>query len=213
MSWITDLYGKITGMKNNTNQQDLMNKINDTYESISKGIEDLNAKVNSVKELKQKLKNLPPPPEKPKELSSDKTNKEVEKTDKVPPPAPIPAAPEPAAPMPAATTSSSSTESNTNMGAPAPAPAPAPEPFLQKPQDTSLSSPLPRPGATDATSLDNLGSTDFDGGKKRKTRAKLNRTIHKNINKGERKKRQRTRKNKNSSASASVSASASEAAV
>jgi uncharacterized protein YoxC len=56
MSWFSNLYGKITGMKTSTEQQDLMNKINDTYESIAKGVEDLNAKVINVKELKQKLK-------------------------------------------------------------------------------------------------------------------------------------------------------------
>lgn len=196
MSWFSNLYGKITGMKTNTEQQDLMNKINDTYESIAKGVEDLNAKVINVKELKQKLKSLPPPPEKPKEPSSGETNKEAEKktdekSDKVAPaPAPlaesakptIVTAPEPAA---ATTTSSSSTESNNNIGP------------LQKPQEASSSSPLPRPGATEGSPFGDSGSIDYDGGKKRKTRAKSKRTIPKNTNNGERKKRQRTRKNKN----------------
>jgi len=206
MSWFSNLYGKITGMKTSTEQQDLMNKINDTYESIAKGVEDLNAKVINVKELKQKLKSLPPPPEKPKEQSSGETNKAAEKktdekSDKVAPaPAPAPAplaestkptivtAPEPAA---ATTTSSSSTENNNNLGP------------LQKPQEASSSSPLPRPGATEGSPFGDSGSIDYDGGKKRKTRAKSKRTIPKNTNNGERKKRQRTRKNKNKQVNAS----------
>jgi hypothetical protein len=197
MSWFKNLYGKITGMKESTEQQEIINKINETYESISKGIEDLNTKVVNVKELKQKLKNLPPPvPEKPKETSSDEKKTDVEKnidekSDKPAPliaPAPAPAvepskptnvtAPEPAATS--STTSSSSTENNVVA--------------QEKPQEASSSSPLPRPGATEATPMGDFGSLDFDGGKKRKTRAKSKRTIPKN---GERKKRQRTRKNKN----------------
>jgi hypothetical protein len=55
------------------------------------------------------------------------------------------------------------------------------------------------PGAAEATPPGDLGSLNFDGGKKRKSRAKAKRTISKNNNNtsGERKKRQRTRKNKN----------------
>ena len=97
MSIFKRLFGSVNELKENTEQKEITNKINDTYESIVKGIEELNAKVNSIKELKEKLKNLPPPPpppEKPKEPSSDETNKpaekNTEKTDKVPLPEPLP---------------------------------------------------------------------------------------------------------------------------
>ena len=83
MSWFKNIINKVSGMKDNTEQQEIMNKINDTYESIVKGVEELNAKVVSVKELKIKLKNLPPPPppEKPNEIvnSSEEEKKKKEK--------------------------------------------------------------------------------------------------------------------------------------
>ena len=202
MSWFKNIINKVSGMKDNTEQQEIMNKINDTYESIAKGVEELNAKVVSVKELKIKLKNLPPPPPPPPVKSNEivnsseeeKKKKEKEEEDikrkqkeeedirkkqeeekkKVVPPIVL--------------NEPGNIVTNTSSDAP----------LVPREASDSSSSPLPMPGAVDAPSQRDLGSLDYGGGKKRKSRAKAKRTISKNNNNtnGERKKRQRTRKNK-----------------
>lgn len=196
MSWFKNIINKVSGMKDNTEQQEIMNKINDTYESIAKGVEELNAKVVSVKELKIKLKNLPPPPppEKPNEIvnSSEEEKKKKEKEEdikrkqkeeedvkrkqkeeeeknKVAPPI-IPIEP-------------GNIVTKTSSDAP----------LVPREASDSSSSPLPMPGALDAASQGDSGSLGYDGGKKRKTRAKAKRTISKNKNNSNK----RTRKNKN----------------
>lgn len=196
MSWFKNIINKVSGMKDNTEQQEIMNKINDTYESIVKGVEELNAKVVSVKELKIKLKNLPPPPppEKPNEIvnSSEEEKKKKEKEEdikrkqkeeedvkrkqkeeeeknKVAPPI-IPIEP-------------GNIVTKTSSDAP----------LVPREASDSSSSPLPMPGALDAASQGDSGSLGYDGGKKRKTRAKAKRTISKNKNNSNK----RTRKNKN----------------
>ena len=196
MSWFKNIINKVSGMKDNTEQQEIMNKINDTYESIVKGVEELNAKVVSVKELKIKLKNLPPPPppEKPNEIvnSSEEEKKKKEKEEdikrkqkeeedvkrkqkeeeeknKVAPPI-IPIEP-------------GNIVTKTSSDAP----------LVPREASDSSSSPLPMPGAVDPPSQGDSGSLGYDGGKKRKTRAKAKRTISKNKNNSNK----RTRKNKN----------------
>ena len=195
MSFFEKFFGPVNKLKESTEQKEITNKINDTYESIVKGVEELNAKVNSIKELKEKLKNLPPPPppEKPKETSSG------EKTDKVPLPEPVPLPPMAAPPKPA-TSSSSESGSGSGSGSgekpnallPPPAFGAAVLPIAKQNSD---SSPLPMPGAGAAEVIqrDSLDTPEYDGGKKRKTRAKAKRTISKNKNNS----KKRTRKNKN----------------
>jgi hypothetical protein len=212
MSWFKNVFNKVSGMKDNTEQQEIMNKINDTYESIAKGIEELNAKVVSVKELKIKLKNLPPPPpEKPNEIvnssEDEKKKKEKEEEDirkkqkeeedikrkqkeeeeknKVVPPI-VPNEP-------------SNIVTKTSSDAPL---------VVREASSDYSSSPLPMPGAVDATPTDGLKSLDYDGGKKRKTRAKAKRTISKNKNNSNK----RTRKNKNKNKEATPSEANTEAA-
>ena len=46
MAFFKKLFNKVSGMKDDAEQKDLIKKINDTYESIAKGVEDLNAKVD-----------------------------------------------------------------------------------------------------------------------------------------------------------------------
>lgn len=75
-------------------------------------------------------------------------------------------------------------------------------------KQNSDSSPLPMPGAGDATPSGDLGSLDYDGGKKRKTRAKAKRTISKNKNNSNK----RTRKNKNKNKEATPESANAEAA-
>ena len=197
MSWFKNIINKVSGMKDNTEQQEIMNKINETYESIVKGVEELNAKVVSVKELKIKLKNLPPPPppEKPNEIvnssEEEKKKKEKEEEDikrkqkeeedvkrkqkeeeeknKVAPPI-VPIEP-------------GNIVTKTSSDAP----------LVPREASDSSSSPLPMPGAVDPPSQGDSRSLGYDGGKKRKTRAKAKRTISKNKNNSNK----RTRKNKN----------------
>lgn len=149
MSIFKRLFGSVNELKESTDQKEIKNKINDAYESIAKGVEELNAKVNSLKELKEKLKNLPPPPPEPtKPPSSDVEKKSDEKPEIVPPPPPPPVA---APPKPA---TSSSSESDSGSGEkPNIPPPPAPPAFdLPPPAKTeSTSSPLPMPGAAEAT--------------------------------------------------------------
>ena len=75
MAFFKKLFGSVNDLKESTEQKEITNKINDLYDSIAKGVEDLNAKVNSVKELKSKLKNLPPPPPQPTKPSSSDVEK------------------------------------------------------------------------------------------------------------------------------------------
>jgi hypothetical protein len=210
MSWFKNIFNKVSGMKDNTEQQEIMNKINDTYDSIAKGVEELNAKVVSVKELKVKLKNLPPPPppppppEKPNEIvnssEDEKKKKEKEEEDirkkqkeeedikrkqkeeeeknKVVPPI-VPNEP-------------GNIVTKTSSDAPL---------VAREASSDSSSSPLPIPGAVDATPRGDFGSLDYGGGKKRKTRAKAKRTISKNKNNSNK----RTRKNKNKNKEATPS--------
>lgn len=204
MSWFKNIINKVSGMKDNTEQQEIMSKINDTYESITKGVEELNAKVVSVKELKVKLKNLPPPPppeksneivnssedekkkkekeeedirKKQKEEEDIRKKQEEEKKKVVPLIAPI----EPG-----------NIVTKTSSDAPL---------VAREASSDSSSSPLPMPGAVDATPRGDFGSLDYGGGKKRKTRAKAKRTISKNKNNSNK----RTRKNKNKNKEATPS--------
>ena len=90
MAFLKKLFGNVNDLKESTEQKEITNKINSLYESIAKGVEELNVKVNSVKELKQKLKNLPPPPppQPTKPLSSSdvekKSDEKPEKSENVP---------------------------------------------------------------------------------------------------------------------------------
>ena len=203
VSWFSDAYEKIIGMKKTTEQQDIMNKINDTYESISKGLEDLNVKVNNIKDLKKKLESLPPPQEKPKETSDNEIKKDdtskgsssgSSSSSSSGSSAPVAEPPKPLfGPTAVSTTeSSSSTQEQGNTGVNA---------IPQQIRQEASSSPLPIPGAVSTPSpsgeIGNIESVNLDGGKKRKTRAKGKRGITKNNKNGERKKRQRTRKIKN----------------
>jgi len=197
MSWFKNVFNKVSGMKDNTEQQEIMNKINDTYESIAKGVEELNAKVVSVKELKIKLKNLPPPPPPPvksneivnsseeekkkkekEEEDIKRKQKEEEEKNKVVPPI-VPNEP-------------GNIVTKTSSDAPL---------VAREASSDYSSSPLPMPGAVDVTPTDGLKSLDYDGGKKRKTRAKAKRTISKNKNNSNK----RTRKNKNKNKEATPS--------
>jgi hypothetical protein len=207
MSWFKNVFNKVSGMKDNTEQQEIMNKINDTYESIAKGVEELNAKVVSVKELKVKLKNLPPPPPPPvksneivnssedekkkkekeeedirkkqkEEEDIKRKQKEEEEKNKVVPPI-VPNEP-------------GNIVTKTSSDAPL---------VAREASSDSSSSPLPIPGAVDATPRGDFGSLDYGGGKKRKTRAKAKRTISKNKNNSNK----RTRKNKNKNKEATPS--------
>jgi hypothetical protein len=188
MAFFKNLFGKANELKESVEQKEITTKINDLYESIVKGVEELNAKVNSVKELKEKLKALPPPPpptpsppensdkamnsseedpEKTKRKQEEiRKQKEEEEKNKVAPPV------------------------AREMSDVAPLAPLAP---LAPPAQAD--SPLPMPGApADLTTPNPL---DFEGGKKRKLRAKGKRaTISKNKN--ETNTGKRTRKNRNS---------------
>ena len=182
-SFFSGLFGKVSSMKDSTEQQEITNKINDIYESIAKGLEELNQKVNSVKELKEKLKNLPPPPppppqEKPKDIIDEQNNKENKEENK------------------------EGNKEGNNGELPNKVPNVVPEmpkaPIITQPAVPSdTSSPLPMPGGivnqpTPPGSIASIGG--FDGGKKRKLRTRAKRTISKNNN--EPKNGKRTRKNK-----------------
>jgi hypothetical protein len=206
MSFFEKIFGPVNKLKESTEQKEITNKIDDLYESIAKGVEELNAKVNSVKELKIKLKNLPPPPppEKPKETSSG------EKTDKVPIPEPVLLPPMAAPPKPATSSSGESGRGSGEKPDALPPPPPPPPAFgappIAKP-NTDLS-PLPMPGAAEVIPRDSPDSLDYDGGKKRKSRAKAKRTISKNKNNS----KKRTRKNKNKDKEATPESTNTEAA-
>jgi hypothetical protein len=213
MSIFKRLFGSVNELKESVEQKEITNKINNLYESIVKGVEELNVKVNSVKELKEKLKNLPPPPpEKPKETSSSETNKPEEKktdekTDKVPLPAPLP--PMAVPPKPA---TSSSGESGSGSGSDEKPNAPPPPPAFGAPpiaKQNTDSSPLPMHGAAEVIPPYSPDSLEYDGGKKRKTRAKAKRTISKNKNNSNK----RTRKNKNKDKETTPESANTEAAI
>jgi uncharacterized protein YoxC len=206
MSFFKGLFGKVNDLKESAEQKELTSKINDLYESIAKGVEELNVKVNSVKELKEKLKNLPPPPppqETPNEVKDSSEEEKIKKQKEeeiirkqkeeeiirkqkeeeinkvVPAAGPAPTA------APAVLDDVNTKASGDNpLGAPA--------------RDTS-SSPLPMPGAPnpqDTSLTQNNEYDDYGGGKKRKPRSKGKRsTISKNKN--ETNTGKRTRKNKN----------------
>jgi uncharacterized protein YoxC len=208
MSFFKNLFGKVTDLKASTEQKELTAKINDLYESIAKGVEELNAKVNSVKELKEKLKNLPPPPppppqETPNEVTDsseeekNKKQKEEELIRKQKEEELIRKQKE------EELIRKQKEEDKNKVAAPAAAPPAAPaapvlgDNPLGAPARDSSSSPLPMPGAPqDIPSTPNNDFEDYGGGKKRKPRAKGKRsTISKNKN--ETNTGKRTRKNRN----------------
>ena len=206
MSFFKRFFKPVNELKESIDQKEITNKINDLYESIAKGVEELNVKVNSVKELKEKLKNLPPPPppqETPNEVKDSTEEEKIKKQKEeeiirkqkeeeiirkqkeeeinkvVPAAGPAPTA------APAVLDDVNTKASGDNpLGAPA--------------RDTS-SSPLPMPGAPnhqDTSLTPNNAFDDYGGGKKRKPRSKGKRsTISKNKN--ETNTGKRTRKNKN----------------
>ena len=218
MSIFKRLFGSVNELKESVEQKEITNKINNLYESIVKGVEELNAKVNSVKELKEKLKNLPPPPENAKETSSDEANKPEgkktdEKSDKVPLPAllpPIAAPPKPATSSSSEYGSGSGTGSDEKPGALPPPPAFGAPPIAKPNTD---SSPLPMHGAAEVIPRDSLDSPDYDGGKKRKTRAKAKRTISKNKNNSNKRTRKNKNKDKNKDKEATPESASAEAAI
>jgi hypothetical protein len=192
MSFFKNLFGKANELKESVEQKEITTKINDLYESIAKGVEELNAKVNSVKELKEKLKALPPPPPPPPPPTppppenSDKAMNSSEED------------PEKTKQKQEEIIRKQKEEEEKNKVAPPVAKEMSDDaplaPFAPLAPPAQADSPLPMPGApTDLTP----NPLDFEGGKKRKSRAKGKRaTISKNKN--ETNSGKRTRKNRNS---------------
>ena len=180
MSFFKNLFGKANELKESVEQKEITTKINDLYESIAKGVEELNAKVNSVKELKEKLKALPPPPPPtpPPPENSDKAMNSSEED------------PEKTKQKQEEEIRKQKEEEEKNKVTP-----PIAREMFDVAPPAQADSPLPMHGApADLTTPSQL---DLEGGKKRKSRAKGKRaTISKNKN--ETNSGKRTRKNRNS---------------